>query len=57
MDWIPDGWDRDSRKSAIIRDGEITTMPVIEGYFLNKDIDGAIEFLQSIKRAMAETTK
>ncbi len=59
VEWTPNGWGWSSRKECIIRDGEIVNggMPLLDYYFLNKDIDGAIEFLQAIKRAMAETKK
>ncbi len=59
IEWQPRGWDWSSRKNCIVRNGEIGTggMPLLDYYLLNKDIDGAIEFLQAIKRAMAETKK
>ena len=57
VEWIPNGWDWSSNKTAIIRDGKLEIMPLLDHYFVEKDPDGAIEFLQAIKRAMAETRK
>ncbi len=55
VEWTPKGWDWSSRKLVIVRNGGIKEMPLLDYYFLNKDIDGAIEFLQAIKRAMKES--
>ncbi len=57
IQWIPIGWDFFSRKGAVVRDGKLETTLSLDGYFVTADIDGAIEFLQAIKRAMAETRK
>jgi hypothetical protein len=57
VEWIPDGWDWASRKTGVVRDGGLQGSITLDYYFLNKDIDGAIEFLKQIKRAMAETKK
>lgn len=57
VEWIPQGYGWSSRKTAIIRDGKIDQFPGIAGYFVEKDPDGCVEFIQAIKRAMAETAK
>ena len=53
--WTPGGYSES--KEAIIRDGKINYLPTLERYIVEADPDGAIEFLQAIKRAMAETRK
>jgi len=57
VEWTPKGFSWSSRKVAIIRDGKLNKMPLLEGYFVEADPDGCIEFIQAIKRAMAETRK
>ena len=57
VEWTPKGWGWSSCKVAIIRDGKIDRFPQIDGYFVEADPDGCIEFIQAIKRAMAETAK
>lgn len=57
VEWIPKGYAWSSHKTAIIRDGKIDQFPKIDGYFVEADPDGCVEFIQAIKRAMAETRK
>jgi len=57
IDWTPKGYSFSSNRVAIIRDGKISEFPKIEGYFVEADPDGCIEFIQAIKKAMAETRK
>ena len=55
--WTPKGWRRSSRKVAIVRDGKLEQFPQMDVYYVEADPDGCIEFIQAIKRAMAETRK
>jgi len=55
--WTPKGWNSPSTKTAVIRDGKLKGNIVMESYFLEADSDGAVEFLQEIKRAITETKK
>ena len=55
--WRPKGYGSSSDTVAIIRDGALGGLPVIERYHVQADPDGCIEFFQAIKRAMAETRK
>jgi len=57
VEWVPKGWGKASRIVAIIRDGKIDRFPQVDGYFVEADPDGCIEFIRAIKRAMAETAK
>ena len=57
IDWIPDEWSRSSRRTATIQDGILQEMSLLDYCFVQKDIDGAIEFLKAIKEAMTETSK
>jgi len=57
VEWVPKGYGWACRKVAVIRDGKIDIFPRIDGYFVGADPDGCVEFIQAIKRAMAETAK
>jgi hypothetical protein len=53
--WVPEGWDYSSRIDAIIRNGELRQDLELPYYMLNKDMFGAIAFLQAIKDEMYNT--
>ena len=55
VEWTPRGYGGNSRKVAVIRDGGIAKLSQIDGYLVEADPDGCIEFFQVIKEAMAET--
>ena len=57
IEWIPKGYTWRNRKTAIIRDGALYHLPQLEAYLVEAGIDGCIEFIQAIKRAMDETAK
>ena len=55
VEWTPKGYSWSSKKTAIIRDGKLEVFPDVQGYFVEADPDGCIEFFQAIKQAIAET--
>lgn len=55
--WTPKGYGWPSHQVAIIQDGKLYQFPQIAGYLVEADLDGCIEFIQAIKKAMAETRK
>lgn len=57
VDWVPKGHEKSSHKIATIRDGKLYSFPQIDGYFVEADPDGCMEFIQAIKGAIAETAK
>ncbi len=55
IDYCPK--DSHEHLTATVRDICLTNMTMIDIHFVRADIDGAIAFLQAIKKALSETKK
>jgi len=51
--WVPEGYT--FKKVARIQDGMLYEFPVLEGYLVESDTDGCIEFIQNIRQALIDT--